>query len=168
MSKSKKGFNISMDETLVYPSLAAEKRYPVRKTDWDRLKRLLGQVRPEANFWRAACPLFAGIAVAAGSAAYSFSQTEGISPWVVSSYAACAIFAFILAVILFIRDKKDTESSSGDIKSIIKDIEEIEAGFEREEQGTVSNSEEASLEALRASLIEDALRSMSEDDEKPK
>lgn len=146
---SKKGFSISMEETLAYPSLAAETRYPVRKVDWNRLKRLLGQVRPEAKMIRIAYSVCFGIA---GTAGFSIYPVEGKPSWELFAHIFVSIAALAFAVILLLHDRQDTKSSTGDIKSILKDMQDIEDVFVQEEQAAVSDSE-------RATVIEGALTS---------
>lgn len=145
MSKSKKSFNISMEETLVYPSLTAETRYPVRKADWDRLKCRLSNIQPEDKFLRTVYSASFGVAASTAIGFFALYWTETKPPWSDFAFGFCTIFALVLAVILFLHDRKDTKSSTGDIKLILDDMEEIEAGFEQDGQVMVADSAQVEL-----------------------
>lgn len=133
MSESDKGQNLYTSEVpVLYPSPEKEARMFIRRADWSRVKRALENIRPEAKFMRTAYSICGGISITAGFSIYSAYKIPEKSPWLVPTYAITTIAAFALAIILFFVDRHVTKSSTGDIKLILKDMQEIEDTFKKE------------------------------------
>lgn len=123
----------SSEAPILYPSPEKEARILMRKADFDRLKRLLVNIRPEPKFLRTTYAICFGVAGTALFSIYPIHKIPQKSPWLLPIYICSMGFALLLAIILLCVDKNLTKSKTIDIKLIQEDMEEIEEGFKEEE-----------------------------------
>lgn len=116
-----------------YP--AEETRKAIRREDWNRIKRLVSNIRPEPKFLRTAYSAFFGAAITAGATIIPIHYVPQIPHWFLLIYIYFAGFALVLGIILLLVDIYNTSSKSTDLKSLRIDMQEIEDTFKRETGG---------------------------------
>ena len=123
---------LTQTTSVEYPTEEKEKRIAIRRVDWNRIKKLVGFIRPEPKFLRTAYSISFGIAVTAGFSVIPIYYIPQKSPWLLPLYICFAVFALALAIILFCVDKYYTTSKSKDLGLIHEDMQDIEDTFKRE------------------------------------
>jgi len=113
------------------PQSAAEKRFAIRMSDWERLKRQLETCRDDfgsnLSGW-----YFCSFGVAASSilSIIPLALSTGVPVWAVPVYILISIFGTVLGVVLMLVERRAVRDKKGRIAEIGIDMSEIERGFQ--------------------------------------
>ena len=147
---NKNTIKVDQPTAVLYPSEEKETRMAIRRVDWNRIKRLVDNIRPEPKFLRMTYSLFIGAAITAGATIIPIRYVSQIPPWFLLIYIFFAGFAFALGIILLLVDIFNTTSKSTDLKSLREDMQEIEDTFKRETGEEGIDSSQSVLEIIEA------------------
>jgi hypothetical protein len=131
MSDAQAGIlNYTRTDAVVMPQSAAEMRFALRKSDWERLKRNLGRCKEEVpsdlSGWYFC--LF-GVCGSAAASIISLAYAKGLPEWVVPAYYAVTIGSGILGFVLWKLDQKLCREKKDRLDELSLDMKDIENGF---------------------------------------
>src|SRR5687767_11195978 len=82
------------------PVSDSERRYAIRKADWERLKRNLSECTDESSSLPVWYSILFGVSGSAGLSIFPIAITKDLSPWVTPLYVIIFIAAGVLAFAL--------------------------------------------------------------------
>lgn len=131
MSDTQSGvLNYTRTDSVALPQSAAELRFAIRKSDWERLKRSIGKCRtgasPNLSGWYFCC---FGVAASAIVSIIPLAVATGVPPWVVPAYWCVTVFATVLGVVLFVIDRRLGREKQDRLEELGIDMKDIESGF---------------------------------------
>jgi hypothetical protein len=122
--------NYTRTDSVALPQSAAELRFAIRKSDWERLKRSIGKCRtgasPNLSGWYFCC---FGVAASAIVSIIPLAVATGVPPWVVPAYWCVTVFATVLGVVLFVIDRRLGREKQDRLEELGIDMKDIESGF---------------------------------------
>lgn len=103
--------------------IRADESYAIRKSDWDRLKRMINQINKPFNFISIICSLLSGAAISLFFTL--FTLPPDFSSSIKSFFIIFISGAIIISTILFIIEKKLLNKMAFDKETILKEMDEI-------------------------------------------
>ncbi len=107
--------------------------FPIKESDWKRLKRIIGQIIPHERIFQIFSSVFFGIFASSIFSLIAFQATTKIENWVKPVTWSICLVSLILAVSLLILDKRHKGIITLSTKDVLTDMSEIEKSFERDE-----------------------------------
>ena len=119
-------------DSIMLPQSAVERRFAIRKLDWERLKRCVASCKSEqiSNYSGWYFLLF-GISGSSVVAIVPLIFSTGLPSWVVPAYGALAIASLVLGVVIFKISKSLKTQNANRIKDLEMDMAGIESGFDQ-------------------------------------
>lgn len=118
------------NDSIALPQSAAENRFAIRMSDWQRLKRSIGKCKtgasPGLSGWYFCC---FGVAASAIVSIIPLTIATGVQPWVVPTYWCVTIFATVLGIVLVVIDRRLGREKQDRLEELGIDMKEIESGF---------------------------------------
>lgn len=108
--------------------------YPIRESDWLRLKRLIQNIIPSRRMFELAASVFWGIATSALFSLLAFYSVDTLKPWIIPTTGAILIGSIILAIALHIVDCSQKQLVSTSVNSVLEEIKAIEQDYNRPER----------------------------------
>lgn len=121
--------NYTRTDSVALPQSAAEIRFAIRKSDWERLKRNVGRCKdnsPTLADWYFCC---FGIAGSSGVSIVPLLFAAGLPAWVVPAYGCTTAFAAVLGIVLLIVNRRVVRQRLDTVDDLSIDMKEIESGF---------------------------------------
>jgi hypothetical protein len=123
-------FTYTRTDSVALPQSAAEMRFAIRRSDWERLKRsveLCGkEVLPNLAGWYFC---FFGIGGSAMVSLYPLASATGVPTWVIPAYGCVTVFATVLGIVLMVIDRRLSHERKGRLDELGIDMNDIEDGF---------------------------------------
>lgn len=122
-------FKFSQDY-LVYKA-KIEGIYPIKETDWSRLKRLVTGIIPNKSLFQILSSISFGVFASAIFSLIAFNTADKIESWVIPSTWVIFSVSLIAGVGLLILDRKQKEMITYTTNDVLTEMIEIERSFEK-------------------------------------
>jgi len=122
------GLKLSQDYYVYTPKKSAV--YPITESDWNRIKKMLGNVIVPKKVYSFFSSLCFGITASSIFSFISFITIEKIPNWIIPTNISIGISSLILAIILLILDEQQKDIIKISSHFIIEEMESIESKFE--------------------------------------
>lgn len=107
--------------------------YPIRVSDWTRLKRIINGIIPNKRIFQVISSIFFGMFVSALFTLISFSNAKDLDSWVMPTTWVILLVSFIGGAFLLILDKIQKDMITNSTSDVLNEMIEIENGFEKYE-----------------------------------
>lgn len=105
--------------------------YPIKETDWSRLKRLVGGIIPNKSLFQILSSISFGVFASAIFALIGFKTAEKLEDWVMPTTWIIFAVSFIAGVGLLILDRLQKEMITYSTKDVLTEMTEIEKSFDK-------------------------------------
>lgn len=123
--------NWTRTDSVALPQVAAERRFAIRMSDWERLKRQMERCNDDLGVnlsgWYF-CSF--GVAASAFLSIIPLGLSTGHPAWAIPLYTCVGIFAALLGVALVLVNWRITKDKKGRLTEIKVDMADIESGFQ--------------------------------------
>ena len=114
-------------------SLKDQGIFPIKETDWNRLKRLIRDIIPHERWFRLGGSILLGISGSSMFALITLSSTTITKHWVEPTHWIILLVSLILGVALLILDSTHKDIITNSASAVLDDMSEIEEQFEKVE-----------------------------------
>lgn len=118
------------NDSIALPQSAAENRFAIRMSDWQRLGRYVAsckkEMQPNLSGWYFLC---FGVSGSAFLSIVPLAVATGLPAWVVPVYICVAIATLVLALVLVGISKWLHQQRTDRLEELRKEMSEIESGF---------------------------------------
>lgn len=122
--------NYTRTDSVAIPQSAAEMRFAIRKSDWERLKRNLlrckSDISPNLSGWYFCC---FGISGSAAVSMVPLVYATGLAGWVVPTYGCVTVAAGMVGIVLMKIDRRFGHERKDRLDEVGIDMKDIEDGF---------------------------------------
>lgn len=109
-------------------SLASEECLAIRKTDWNRIKRLSSEIEPPSKVLNTIYSVLFGISI---TSLFSWLTLPSNSPsWMNPTFIIGAISSLLLGGVIFYLEQTFSKKTHGDAINLTKDMNEIDKSFQ--------------------------------------
>lgn len=108
--------------------------YPMKETDWDRLKRMIHQIIPEKKIYQVLYSIAIGIFCSSIFSLITFYITTNVPNWALMTNWIITIVSLISGAIIFIIDNQQKEIIGQTSITVLTEMEIIEKTFEKSEE----------------------------------
>lgn len=105
--------------------------YPIKETDWSRLKRLVKGIIPNKSLFQILSSISFGVFASAIFSLIAFNTADNIESWVMPSTWVIFSVSLIAGVGLLILDRKQKEMITYTTNDVLTEMTEIERTFEK-------------------------------------
>jgi hypothetical protein len=105
--------------------------YPIKETDWTRLKRLVKGIIPNKRLFQILSSISFGIFASAIFALIGFETAEKLDAWVMPTTWVIFFVSFIAGSGLLILDVKQKEMITYSTNDVLTEMTEIEKSFDK-------------------------------------
>jgi len=131
-ARQQEPLRINREEIIEFPLEETEVRRPIRKADWNRLKRNISNIPSEVSILQIVYSILFGFGGSSALSTLHINPDE--QPWLFSIYLCLSIFSIGVAAIFVAVHRGLKKSKVGYIENVVKkDIEDIESAFAIEE-----------------------------------
>ena len=106
--------------------ISNEEVFEMRKSDWERFKRMVTRVPKQSKFFSSIYSISFGAGMTSGLTLIPLYGIENLNSFIIPFYIIFTIFTFLFGVIIFIVDKKKFELTKSRIEEIKEEMEEVE------------------------------------------
>jgi len=105
--------------------------YPIKETDWSRLKRLINGIIPNKNLFQILSSISFGIFGSAIFSLIAFNTAENLDKWVLPTTWVIFCVPLIAGIGLLILDKQQKDIISYSTTDVLTEMGEIEKSFDK-------------------------------------
>jgi hypothetical protein len=120
----KSTFNFTTDY-VVYP-IREQGIYPIRESDWFRIKRLTKNIIPPLRIFEILASGFVGVTGSALLSIIAFYNTSSVDPSLIMIAWATLICSLVLSIVLFIIDSQQKRIVTTSVENVIQEMDSIE------------------------------------------
>lgn len=125
-------FKFSQDY-IVYPPVE-QGVYPISESEWNRIKRMLENVKTPSKVYSVLSSLFFGVCISAFFSYLALKTAMSIEPWLIPTTIAVLISSLILGFVFLQVDIKQRKSVEGSVSMVLDEIKYIEKNYQREQR----------------------------------
>ena len=103
--------------------------YPIKETDWTRLKRLVTGIIPNKSLFQILSSISFGVFASAIFSLIGFNTAENIALWVMPTTWVIFAVSLIAGIGLLILDRQQKEMITYSTKDVLTEMTEIEKNF---------------------------------------
>ena len=108
--------------------------YPIKETDWTRLKRLVTGIIPNKSLFQILSSISFGVFASAIFSLIGFNTAENIALWVMPTTWAIFAVSLIAGIGLLIVDRQQKEMITYTTKDVLTEMTEIEKTFDKTDE----------------------------------
>lgn len=108
--------------------------YPIKETDWSRLKRLITGIIPNKNLFQILSSISFGVFASAIFALIGFYTAEKLGNWVLPTTWVIFFVSLIAGVGLLILDKLQKNMITYSTNDVLTEMTEIEKSFDKPDE----------------------------------
>lgn len=123
--------NFEFSQDYVVYKAKREGVYPIKETDWSRLRRLVNGIIPNKSLFQILSSISFGVFASAIFALIGFNTAEKLAIWVIPTTWAIFSVSLILGIGLLILDNLQKEIISYSTNDVLTEMTEIEKSFEK-------------------------------------
>jgi hypothetical protein len=105
--------------------------YPIKETDWSRLKRIITGIIPNKNLFQILSSISFGIFGSAIFSLIAFSTADNLGEWVLPTTWVIFCVSLIAGIGLLILDKQQKDIISYSTTDVLTEMGEIEKSFDK-------------------------------------
>jgi hypothetical protein len=145
-------------EFAVYPP-KEQGIYPIRESDWLRLKRMISRIIPSKRVYEVAASALFGVVASALLSLVAFKSASNLGAWVLPTTYAILITSVGLGVGLIILDRLQKDIVSVSVTSVVEELQAIEQDYEKPQaQGGNTGASTPSVPAQQVAAADAAAR----------
>lgn len=122
--------NFRITQDLQIRRLKQESAFPIRITDWTRLKRLIETFSTERRLYHDLLSLMIGVFISSVFSLITFYCTKTIPNWAFITTWTTSITSLLLSILLFYQDSQQKKNSTSTKENILDEMDRIEELFD--------------------------------------
>ena len=131
LKKEDKMSDFKFSQDYVVYKAKKEGVYPIKETDWSRLKRLINGIIPNKNLFQILASISFGIFGSAIFSLIAFNSAENLDKWVLPTTWVIFCVSIIAGIGLLILDKQQKVIISYSTTDVLNEMIEIEKSFDK-------------------------------------
>jgi len=108
--------------------------YPIKETDWSRLKRLVSGIIPNKNLFQILSSISFGVFGSAIFSLIGFKTAEKLDGWVMPTTWVIFSVSLIAGIGLLVLDRLQKEMITYSTKDVLTEMTEIEKSFDKSDE----------------------------------
>ncbi|MFN3801884.1 hypothetical protein, partial [Belliella pelovolcani] len=109
--------------------------YPIKETDWTRLKRLVKGIIPNKSLFQILSSISFGVFASAIFALIGFNTAEKLDNWVIPTTWVIFSVSLIAGIGLLILDRLQKDMITYSTNDVLTEMTEIEKSFDKPDEG---------------------------------
>ena len=105
--------------------------YPIKESDWSRLKRIIGGIIPNKSIFQILASIAFGIFASAIFSLIAFNTATGLEKWVEPTTWVIFFVSLIAGIGLLILDKQQKQMITYSTSDVLTEMGEIERSFDK-------------------------------------
>jgi hypothetical protein len=125
--------DLKFSQDYVVYKVKKEGVYPIKESDWARLKRLIRNVIPNKRIFQVLASIAFGVFGSAIFSLIALINTEGLKTWVIPTNWILFCVSLISGIALLILDKQQKDMITMSANDVLNEMVEIEKTFDKPE-----------------------------------
>ncbi|MBU3681703.1 MAG: hypothetical protein FGM16_07170 [Flavobacterium sp.] len=123
--------NFKFSQEYVLYKAKKEGVYPIKETDWSRLKRQINGIIPDKNLFQILSSISFGVFASAIFSIIGFGTAEKLDVWVIPTSWVIFSVSLIAGIGLLILDRQQKEMITYSTNDVLSEMTEIEKTFDK-------------------------------------